>query len=301
MEASPGYLIRRAHQVHAGLWQRCVQQNLTSIQFGVLLVVDQHDEIDQTAVAELMSLDKNTVTDVVRRLRARGFVFSRRDPADGRRMLTRLSAAGRVALQRAVPAVRIVQDRLLGSLRSGEKETFRRLLSKAAYRGHRPGAPGEATLADVVLGQPKSVPALRLEMAPGHLIRRLQQLHTVYWAEEVSVELTSPQFSLLLVLYREAPISQRSSGEHCSLDRATAAEVLSRMQHRGLVTRIRDEVDGRRYKLTLSAAGLETLREHVEGVLRVQRRLMEPMSESERVTLTTLLAKVGDVDMSNAG
>ncbi|WP_431237779.1 MarR family winged helix-turn-helix transcriptional regulator [Mycolicibacterium aichiense] len=135
LETSPGYLVRRAHQAHASLWQIYVRQNLTPIQFGVLLVIDQHQEIDQTAVTQLMSLDKNTLTDVLRRLRSRGLVFSRQDPVDGRRMLTRLSDAGRRALMAATPAVRAIQDRLLESLRVRERQTFLELLRKAAYLG----------------------------------------------------------------------------------------------------------------------------------------------------------------------
>jgi DNA-binding MarR family transcriptional regulator len=261
----------------------------------VLLVVDQHQEIDQTAVAQLMSLDKNTVTDVLRRLRSRGLIFSRQDPIDGRRMLTRLSDAGRRALRAATPAVRAIQDRLLESLRVRERHTFLELLRKAAYLGRADDWNANATRGSTASGQPTSGQRLRLDMAPGHLIRRMQQLHTMYWFAEVSSELTSPQFSLLLVLFREAPMSQGPLGERCSLDRATAAEVLSRMYRRGLVARIRDTVDGRRYKLTLSASGHTTLHTHIAGVLSVQRRLMEPLSQQERVKLTTSMAKVGHV------
>jgi len=74
MASSPGYLIRRAQQVHVSLWQKHIEQNLTSVQYGVLLVLGQRHAIDQTSVAEMMSLDKNTAADVLRRLRNRAVV-----------------------------------------------------------------------------------------------------------------------------------------------------------------------------------------------------------------------------------
>ena len=292
MASSPGYLIRRAQQVHVSLWQKHIKQNLTSVQYGVLLVLGQRHAIDQTSVAELMSLDKNTAADVLRRLRNRAVVARERDPADGRRWLTQLTDEGMSVLLHAAPAVLEVQDRILDPLSTDEAETVLRLLRAVAYRGDPPNDETGAATKTVPTGWPPRLAALQLHTAPGHLVRRSQQLHTLLWTEEVSADLTSVQYSVLLVLHRESSTDQGALGRHAHLDKATGTEVVSRMQDRGLINRVRDETDGRRYRLSLSAKGLKVLRAHADAVHTVQRRLMEPLSRAERRTFVSLMTKV---------
>jgi len=283
MATAPGFLIRRAQQMHISLWMRHVGPTLTAVQFGVLLVLAQQHELDQTSVAELMSLDKNNAADVLRRMRSRGFVTRTRDPNDGRRMVTRLTEAGSGVLLRAAPEVSQVQDQLLSVLNPEERNATLNLLRRVAYCGMptRGGVPPAA----------HETP-LRLHTAPGHLIRRSQQLHTMYWADEVSDELTSPQFSVLLVLHRELEVSQALLGTKACLDRATCADVVSRLHQRGLLHRTPDDVDGRRHKLSLSAAGRSALYANVEGLRVVQRRLLAPLSAVEVQMFITMMTKV---------
>ena len=292
MKSSPGYLIRRAQQVHVSLWQKHVKQNLTSVQYGVLLVLGQWHGIDQSSVAELMSLDKNTAADVLRRLRDRAIVARERDPADGRRWLAELTDEGMSMLLQAGPAVLEVQDRMVDPLSTDEAETLLHLLRAMVYRSDpadvAPGAAPGKTAPD----WPPRLAALQLHTAPGHLIRRAQQLHTSLWTEEVSAILTSVQYSVLLVLHRESPMDQSALGRHAHLDKATGTDVVSRMHDRGLIHRVRDEIDGRRYRLSLSAKGLKVLRSHADGVRTVQRRLVEPLSRIERRKFVSLMTKV---------
>lgn len=194
MATAPGFLIRRAQQMHLSIWMQYVGPAWTSMQFGALLVLAQKPDLDQTGVAEVMSLDKNTAADVLRRLRSRGLVARNRDPDDGRCTMTRLSDDGVAVLRQATPAVSRVQDHLLSSLDSEGRRTTLTLLRSVAFGGEpspddMPTARGEAPLP--------------LHLAPGHLIRRSLQLHTLYWAEDVSDELTSPQLTVLLMLCRE--------------------------------------------------------------------------------------------------
>ncbi len=79
-------------------------------------------------------------------------------------------------------------------------------------------------------------------------------------------------------------------GERASLDKATMAELISRLVRRGLVLRRRDPADGRRNLLALSPAGTELLAQVQGGVDEVQRQLLEPLVPAERETVLTLLA-----------
>jgi DNA-binding MarR family transcriptional regulator len=133
---------------------------------------------------------------------------------------------------------------------------------------------------------------LRLSQAPGQLIRIAQQVHTRLWAEYVGHELTAPQYAALIALAVEPGADQRTVGERASLDKATMAELVSRLVRRGLVLRRRDPADGRRNLLALSPAGAHLLDQVGEGVRAVQCQLLAPLDEAERDRLVELLAAV---------
>jgi DNA-binding MarR family transcriptional regulator len=111
----------------------------------------------------------------------------------------------------------------------------------------------------------------------GHLIRRAQQIHTLLWNSEVSDEVTSPQFLVLVALSRAPGMDQRTLGVSVSLDRSTTADVVDRLTGRGLLERSRDPDDRRRYILGLTAEGAklvdaisprtETMNDHLINVL----------------------------------
>jgi DNA-binding MarR family transcriptional regulator len=130
---------------------------------------------------------------------------------------------------------------------------------------------------------------IRLSQSPGQLIRIAQQVHTRLWAELVPGELTAPQHAVLDALADEPDIDQRTVGERTSLDKATMAELISRLVRRGLVLRRRDPSDGRRNLLALAPAGARLLEEVSAGVSEVQTRLLEPLDDLERARVLLLL------------
>jgi DNA-binding MarR family transcriptional regulator len=106
----------------------------------------------------------------------------------------------------------------------------------------------------------------------GYLIRRAQQRHVAVWTEMVSTEISSVQYSILVVLDRDGEASQRELCDAVDLDRSTIADLVARMERRELVERRRDTADARRKTVTLTAHGRaehERLRPRVEEVQRV--------------------------------
>lgn len=69
--------------------------------------------------------------------------------------------------------------------------------------------------------------AVDLSGHPGHLARRLQQVHYLLWNTMVSEQTTSPQFAVLNTLVASPGLDQRTVGERVGLDRSTIAEVIS--------------------------------------------------------------------------
>jgi MarR family transcriptional regulator, temperature-dependent positive regulator of motility len=127
---------------------------------------------------------------------------------------------------------------------------------------------------------------------PGHLLRRAVQVMNLLWNEEVSHSITSPQFAALNALYREPNLDQRTLGERISLDRSTMAEVVSRLDARGLIRSVRDPRDGRRKTITLTAKGLRVVRELIPRTHAMTGRLVGPLDQRQRDELLRLLTKV---------
>jgi MarR family transcriptional regulator, lower aerobic nicotinate degradation pathway regulator len=277
---APGHLIRVAQQVHTRLWAEQVGADLTAPQFAVLLALALEPGADQRTVGERASLDKATMAEMVGRLVRRGLVLRRRDPADGRRKLLALSTAGAQLVRDATAGVVRVQRMLFEPLADEERLELVTVLGRTARL--EPAA--IAALAD-------ARPLLDAQRAVGYLIRVSQQVHTRLWNEHVGAELTAPQYAVLDVLDQEPGIDQRTVGERACLDKATMAEMVSRLVRRGLLLRRRDPADGRRNLLALSRAGRTALHRAAPGVAEVQRLLLEPLAEADRDRALDLLRK----------
>ena len=82
---------------------------------------------------------------------------------------------------------------------------------------------------------------------PGYLIRRLHQIHVAMFIEQVADGQVTPiQFGLLSVLMMRPGVDQATIGEEMGLDPANVAEILKRLEDRGLVSRVVDPLNRRR-------------------------------------------------------
>src|SRR3954470_7444281 len=83
--ARPGFLLRRAHQISAAVFEdECRDVGLTPAQFGVLTVLKSHPGMGQSSLARALGFDKVTVLRVLRGLESRGLV-ERGPAADNKR------------------------------------------------------------------------------------------------------------------------------------------------------------------------------------------------------------------------
>jgi DNA-binding MarR family transcriptional regulator len=135
-----------------------------------------------------------------------------------------------------------------------------------------------------------------LRRHPGHLIRRVQQVHEWLWNAEVSPETTSPQFAVLYALRAEQDIDQKTLAERVSLDRSTTAEVLKRLTTKGLVRRLRDSSDGRRNRLHLTPAGRRAVERLTPRAVRMNQILISVLNECEQQELLRMLNLVVEAD-----
>lgn len=127
------------------------------------------------------------------------------------------------------------------------------------------------------------------ERHTGYLIRRAQQVHVGAWARIVSVETSSVQYAILVTLDREGDMSQRQICDAVDLDRSTVADLVSRMERRGLIERHRDVGDARRNSVCLTAAG-RTERERLRPLVdEVERELTSSLDGDDRDALRRTL------------
>jgi DNA-binding MarR family transcriptional regulator len=115
--ARPGFLLRRAHQISAAVFEdECRALGLTPAQFGVLTVLRTHPGMGQSALARALGFDKVTVLRVLRGLETRGLVERGPAPDNKRNMCVNLTEEGLSVLQQAQRPAERAYKRLLAPL-----------------------------------------------------------------------------------------------------------------------------------------------------------------------------------------
>jgi len=135
---------------------------------------------------------------------------------------------------------------------------------------------------------------LPLWSRPGYLIRRLHQIHCALFLEECrDSRLTPVQYGLLTALAFRGELDQASLAEELGLDRTTAAEVLSRLEKRKLVTRKPNPRDRRARLAKITSRGRKLTAAMFSAMQRAQDRMCAPLAQKERdvfmATLTRLI------------
>ncbi|HVE54716.1 MAG TPA: MarR family transcriptional regulator, partial [Ramlibacter sp.] len=121
--ARPGFLLRRAHQISAAVFEdACKDLALTPAQFGVLTVLQAHPGLGQSSLARALGFDKVTVLRVLRGLQSRGYV-DRGPSADNRRnVCVSLTDEGERVLQQAQKPAERAYKRLMGPLDKDQQD-----------------------------------------------------------------------------------------------------------------------------------------------------------------------------------
>lgn len=133
LEDQVGHLMRRANQRHAAIFfEGLNDQQLTPMQFAVLVKIGDEEEVSQNRLGRLAAMDPATVQGVVRRLKERALIDARPDPDDGRRSLWRLSETGEALVAATVPIAEQITEKTLEPLSKSERSTFLTLLRKLA-------------------------------------------------------------------------------------------------------------------------------------------------------------------------
>ncbi|WP_158171107.1 MarR family winged helix-turn-helix transcriptional regulator [Rhodococcus sp. JT-3] len=144
---------------------------------------------------------------------------------------------------------------------------------------------------------PREAPVSPPELlaAPGFLARRLYQAYMSAWARNVDSTMTGPQFAVLTAIARFAGTDQGSLAVTVALDRSTMADVVRRLEERGLVMRTTDTNDGRRKLLYLTPAGSETYNDVYARARDLDEKLLAGRTPVERQILMAELTTLAEL------
>ncbi|MCR8726488.1 MarR family winged helix-turn-helix transcriptional regulator [Frigidibacter sp. ROC022] len=127
----PGYLVRRLHQIHIGLFaEECGKEDVTPVQFAILSVLQGGEEMDQLTLSTSVGIDRTSGADVIRRLERRGLVQRESSVLDRRAKLVRITEQGKEFVARVRPMMARAQERLLSPLTDDERAEFYRLINR---------------------------------------------------------------------------------------------------------------------------------------------------------------------------
>jgi DNA-binding MarR family transcriptional regulator len=94
LNRSPIHLLHRAHQAAADVFAAEIgDSDLTPSQLAVLVTVARNEGLSQTDLTKRTSIDRSTITEVVKRMQRKGLLQRRRTKHDTRAYAVRLSAA----------------------------------------------------------------------------------------------------------------------------------------------------------------------------------------------------------------
>jgi DNA-binding MarR family transcriptional regulator len=146
--------------------------------------------------------------------------------------------------------------------------------------------------------KPRAHPPLDRGVLPsllGYALRRAQSAVFADFAGTFSragEALTPGEFGLLVLVERNAGLSQMALARALGIDRSTLVPILDRLQERGLLVRRRSPTDARTHALGLTPLGLKALVRYTKLVRTHERRIATGLSADETQLLLDLLDKV---------
>ena len=129
LENGIGFLLRLLEAKYDGLYQSVTRQtDITPRQFGVLMALLQHGPMTPSALADRISCDRNTLSEMLKRMTARRLISKKSHPGDRRSIQVQITAKGTSALMAVVPAAARLQDLMLAPLRQDDRAHFLRCM-----------------------------------------------------------------------------------------------------------------------------------------------------------------------------
>jgi DNA-binding MarR family transcriptional regulator len=233
--ALPGHLLWRAAAAVYVELDRMLPGRTDIHAYAVLLGLADVEPQTQSSLARMTSVSGTTLTSVAQTLQRDGLVERVRNPEDRRSYSLTRTAEGRSFVRRWAPRVRRLEERLTASYSPADADRLRELLVQVV---------GEQL-------DPRT-PAALLE-STGFLITRAHlRAHREFLVALEPLGIEPRHYGTLRALQVTGPATQGELAGLLDVSPATVVAIVDHLEGRGLVTRRRDPVDRRAYRLQLT-------------------------------------------------
>ena len=142
---SPSFLLKRlGFAVKERVAAAFEDAGESAYHYAVLAVLEEGDRETQATIADALAYDRSYLVGLLDELEARKLIERRRDPADRRRHIVRVTPAGTKTLARLRAVHGQVDDAFFSPLSAAERTTLHTLLHKlAAHHDPRYGTNGQ--------------------------------------------------------------------------------------------------------------------------------------------------------------
>ncbi len=128
---------------------------------------------------------------------------------------------------------------------------------------------------------------------PGSLIRRLHQIHVAIFLDECSeFKVTPVQFGVLTVLYDGQTLDQVTIASQIGVDRNTAADVVRRLERRGLLVRPKSTGDRRAKLAKITEEGKEFVDAVQPAMIKAQERFVSSLDDEDYDSMMRVMTKL---------
>ncbi len=135
----------------------------------------------------------------------------------------------------------------------------------------------------------------RLHRSPIHLLHRAGQCAgDIFHAEMKDGDLTPRQLAVLMTVAQNEGLSQTGLVDRTGIDRSTLADIVRRMQRKGLLQRRRTKEDARAYAVKLTDEGRRVLRIAEPLSKRVDERILDALPTRQREQFISDLLAIVD-------
>lgn len=138
-------------------------------------------------------------------------------------------------------------------------------------------------------------------LSPSHLLHRAQQVAAdLHVAAFGSSGLTQRQVAVLAVLGSDDGLSQTDLVIKTGIDRSTLAEMVARMETKGLMVRSKSAIDSRANCVSLTPAGQEALLDALPKLAAIDKSVLALLPTGRRVQFVECLTRIALPDTAKS-
>jgi DNA-binding MarR family transcriptional regulator len=132
-----------------------------------------------------------------------------------------------------------------------------------------------------------------LDQSPTHLVHRVAQCAAeIFGPQAKDHDLTPRQVAVLTTVAHNEGLSQTGIVERTGIDRSTLADIVRRLQRKGLLQRRRLEKDTRTYAVKLTDEGRRVLRTTELLAKSVDEQILAALPAKDRLTFIAALQAI---------